>query len=129
MATTSECPMESDRSGCRCGAVNRGKPEVPVEWLKQTWRSRGLLKNIQLTISCCLVPCNLPNVVTISGSAMDVRLGKIGRSEQYISLVERASQSKAAGVFLPLPEGFASLRFNPFRAASAVNTAPEALHV
>jgi hypothetical protein len=137
MAATSECPLETKRvvigqvvicSGCCCGAVNRGKPEVPVDWLKQEWRSRGLLKNIQLTISCCLGPCDLPNVVRVSGSATDVWLGKISRSEQYISLVEWASQSKAAGAFLPLPEGFDSLRFNPFRAAPAVNTVPEALH-
>jgi hypothetical protein len=138
MAATSECALETKRvvigqvvicSGCCCGAVNRGKPEVPIDWLKQEWRSRGLLKNIQLTISCCLGPCDLPNVVRISGSATDVWLGKISRSEQYISLVEWASQSKAAGAFLPLPEGFDSLRFNPFRAAPAVNTVPEALHV
>jgi hypothetical protein len=137
MAPTSESPLETKRvvigqfvicSGCCCGAVSRGKPEVPVDWLKQEWRSRGRLKNIQLTISCCLGPCDPPNVVRISGSATDVWLGKISRSEQYISLVEWASQSKAAGAFLPLPERFDSLRFNPFRAAPAVITVPEALH-
>ena len=137
MAATSESPLETKRvvigqvvicSGCCCGAVGRGKPEVPVDWLKQEWRSRGLLKNIQPTISCCLGPCDLPNVVRISGSGTDVWLGKISRSEQYVSLVEWASQSKAAGAFLPLPERFDSLRFNPFRAAPAVNTVPEALH-
>ncbi len=56
-------------SGCCCGAVGRGKPEVPLDWLKQEWRSRGLLKNIQLTVSGCLGPCDLPNVVRISGPA------------------------------------------------------------
>lgn len=50
-------------SGCYCGAVNRDKPEVPVDWLKRDWRSRGLLKNIQLTISGCLGPCGLHNGV------------------------------------------------------------------
>ena len=39
--------------GCCCGDVTRDKPEVPVEWLKQEWRMRGLLKNIQLSISGC----------------------------------------------------------------------------
>lgn len=133
-----ECPLKTKRmvigqivicSGCCCGAVNRSKPEVPVDWLKQEWRSRGLLKNIQLTISCCLGPCDLPNVVRITGPASDVWLGNINRLEQYISLVEWASQSKAEGAFLPLPGGFDSLRFNPFRADAAVNTVLEALHV
>ncbi|SPF38029.1 hypothetical protein SBA4_2120011 [Candidatus Sulfopaludibacter sp. SbA4] len=41
--------------GCCCGQTDRGKPAVPVEWLKTEWRQRGLLKNIQLTISGCLM--------------------------------------------------------------------------
>ncbi len=102
-------------SGCCCGATNKGKPEVPVDWLKREWRSRGLLKNIQLTISGCLGPCDLPNVVRISGSATEVWLGAINRFEQYGELVEWAAMSKATGAFLPLPDGFDSLRFNPFR--------------
>ena len=39
---------------------------MPVEWLKTEWRRRGLLKNIQLTISGCLGPCDVPNVVLIA---------------------------------------------------------------
>jgi len=101
-------------SGCCCGAVDRGKPEVPVDWLKQEWRSRGLLKNIQLTISRCLGPCDLPNVVRISGHSTEVWLGNVSRFEQYVSLVDWAAESKSAGALLPLPEGFDSLRFNPF---------------
>jgi cobaltochelatase CobN len=102
-------------SGCCCGAVNRGKPEVPVEWLKQEWRSRGLLKNIQLTISCCLGPCDLPNVVKISAASVEIWLGNINRAEQYMSLVEWAERSKTAGNFIPLPDHFDQLRFDPFR--------------
>src|SRR6266436_3734598 len=48
--------------GCCCGAVERGRPEVPDEWLKTEWRRRGLLKRLQLTISGCLGPCDVPNV-------------------------------------------------------------------
>jgi hypothetical protein len=54
-------------SGCWCGAAGRGKPEVPVEWLKSESRSHGLLKNAQLTISCCLGPCDPTNVVKVAG--------------------------------------------------------------
>jgi hypothetical protein len=102
-------------SGCCCGAVGRGKPEVPLDWLKQEWRNRGLLKNIQLTVSGCLGPCDLPNVVRISGPSAEIWIGNIDRREQYAGLVEWASESKAAGVLLPLPDGFDCLRFNPFR--------------
>ena len=48
--------------GCCCGATQNGRPEVPVEWLKEEWRKRRLLKRFQLSISGCLGPCDLPNV-------------------------------------------------------------------
>jgi hypothetical protein len=51
--------------GCCCGNTENGRPPVPVEWLKKEWRSRGLLKRVQLTISGCPGPCDVPNVVTI----------------------------------------------------------------
>lgn len=105
-------------SGCCCGAVNRGKPAVPVDWLKQEWRSRGLLKNVQLTISNCLGPCDLPNVVKLSVVGDETWLGQVEHFHQYEALVEWASKSMAAGSCLPLPEAFHRLRFSPFRPAS-----------
>ncbi len=101
-------------SGCCCGVVSRGKPDVPVEWLKREWRSRGLLKNIQLTISCCLGPCDLTNVVKVSGPNTEVWLGRLDQFDQYSGLVDWATQSKEAGTLVPLPEGFDQFRFNPF---------------
>jgi cobaltochelatase CobN len=102
-------------SGCCCGAVSRGKPEVPVDWLKQEWKSRGLLKNIQLSISGCLGPCDLPNVVKISAPGFEAWLGQIQRPDQYSSLVKWACESKAIGWLLPLPDEFEKQRFDPFR--------------
>jgi cobaltochelatase CobN len=32
--------------GCCCGATHKDRPAVPVEWLKDEWRKRGLLKRI-----------------------------------------------------------------------------------
>ena len=121
--TTVECPVTTKRmvmgqvlvcSGCCCGAVSRGKPEVPVEWLKQEWRSRGLRKNIQLTISCCLGPCDVTNVVRISGPATEMWLGRIDRFELYSIIIDWAAESKERGALLPLPPDFARFRFNPF---------------
>lgn len=109
-------------SGCCCGAVGRGKPAVPVDWLKQEWRSRGLLKKLQLTISCCLGPCDLPNVVRISAAGTDTWLGRLERFSQYGALVEWASGSVAAGSCLPLPEEFDCLRFSPFLPVAILNT-------
>jgi hypothetical protein len=104
-------------SGCCCGAVDRGKPEVPVEWLKAEWRNRGLKKRLQLTIAGCLGPCDLTNVVRISDQSGDVWLGGIDRFQHYSELADWASRSSNAGTLLPLPAQFEELRFTPFRGA------------
>ncbi len=101
--------------GCCCGDVSRGKPEVPVDWIKQEWRNRGLLKNIQLSICGCLGPCDLTNVVKISSAEGDIWIGNIEHWRQYRVLVDWASQSKMSCRLLPLPKEFDELRFDPFR--------------
>jgi cobaltochelatase CobN len=101
-------------SGCCCGAVHRGKPEVPVEWLKHEWKNRGLMKVLQLTIAGCMGPCDVNNVVRISGPAEDIWLGSVDCFQLYASLADWASESRAAGILLPLPSEFSELRFSPF---------------
>jgi cobaltochelatase CobN len=101
--------------GCCCGAVQKGNPEVPVEWIKDEWKKRALKKSIQLTISGCLGPCDLSNVITISDASGSVWLGNIRNMNQYQALLDWASQCKVAGDLLPLPEELAASRFDPFR--------------
>jgi hypothetical protein len=101
--------------GCCCGNTANGRPAVPVDWLKTEWRARGLLKRVQLSISGCLGPCDLPNVVTISNEGGTCWLGGITEFEQYRTLVEWASRSRDAGELLPLPKEFLQKTLNPFR--------------
>jgi len=58
--------------GCCCGATQKDRPEVPVEWLKDDWRKRGLLKRFQLTVSGCVGPCDVPNVVVVNSEAFSM---------------------------------------------------------
>ncbi len=101
--------------GCCCGQTDRGKPAVPVEWLKSEWRRRGLLKNMQLSISGCLGPCDLPNVVRIDTPEERIWLGNVERDEQYRELLDWAARSKTAGRCLPLPQGLRGHTLDPFR--------------
>src|SRR6516162_7823849 len=101
--------------GCCCGAVQKGNPEVPVEWMKDEWKKRGLKRSIQLTISGCLGPCDLSNVITISDASGSVWLGNIEHMHQYQALVDWASQLKDAGILLTLPDELATSQFDPFR--------------
>jgi hypothetical protein len=56
-------------NGCCCGATQKDRPDVPGEWLKDEWRKRGLLKRFQLTVSGCVGPCDVPNVVVVNSEA------------------------------------------------------------
>ena len=118
-----DCPLKTKRlvvgqiticRGCCCGNVERGLPEVPVEWLKSEWRKRGLLKRVQLTISGCVGPCDVPNVVVITTSSGTEWLGNIVRFDQYRSLVEWAVRCRDAGEMLALPREFQECRISPF---------------
>jgi len=101
--------------GCCCGNTENGRPPVPVEWLKKEWRARGLLKRVQLSISGCLGPCDVPNVVTISNEGGTLWLGQISEFQQYRALVDWASRCKDAGELVPLPEEFRRHTLHPFR--------------
>jgi cobaltochelatase CobN len=92
---------------------------VPVDWIKKEWKERGLKKSIQLTISGCLGPCDLPNVVSISSKEETVWLGTLCRFQDYAVLVEWASASGRAGRLLPLPEELTEFQFSPFRAGDS----------
>jgi cobaltochelatase CobN len=83
--------------------VHKGKPEVPVEWMKDQWKKYGLKKSIQLTISGCLGPCDLTNVVTICSAELTVWLGGLREFAHYAALLQWAVASRDAGCPVPLP--------------------------
>jgi cobaltochelatase CobN len=73
------------------------------------------LKRIQLSISGCLGPCDVPNVVAISNENGTRWLGQITEFSQYRTLLEWAIASKDAGELLPLPDEFREHALHPFR--------------
>jgi len=79
------------------------------------------LKRVQLTISGCVGPCDVPNVVVITSSSGTEWLGNIDKVEQYRSLLEWAVRCRDAGEMLVLPSEFHRCRISPFvvRAQSA----------
>jgi hypothetical protein len=101
--------------GCCCGRVDKGKPPVPVERLKSAWKENKLLKHVQLTISGCLGPCDVPNVVKVSTAEGQAWIGRIEDPAEYELLIDWALRVRDAGRLLPLPGVFADRRFHPFR--------------
>lgn len=51
--------------GCCCGQVEKGFPAAPIEEFKREWKERGIRRRIHLTVSGCLGPCPLANVVLV----------------------------------------------------------------
>lgn len=103
--------------GCCCGRTDRGYSAVPKERLKTQWKARKLNRAIQLTISGCLGPCDLANVVWLIGSAGEtIWLGQIAESTQYDELVEWATRCQVAQAFLPVPDCLTPHHFSRFDA-------------
>lgn len=102
-------------NGCCCGHAEKGHPAVPVEWLKNEWKCRGLLKRVHLSISGCLGPCDVPNVVMITGAKGVQWLARINQQRQYEMLADWAEQSRAAGRLIPLPREFDMHRLAAFQ--------------
>jgi predicted metal-binding protein len=107
-------------SGCCCGRTEKGRPPVPLDWLKSEWKHRKLLKSVQLTISGCLGPCDLANVVCITSPAGSTWLGNITAQEAYDALVNWVQASADAGVLLPLPETLTPHLFDPYETTALV---------
>jgi len=100
---------------CCCGATHKDRPEVPVEWLKAEWRKRGLLKRFQLTVSGCVGPCDVANIVVVNSEAGSRWLGRITHLDQYRSLIECAVRSVDARHLLELPREFKDHQIEPWR--------------
>ena len=100
--------------------MQKGNPEVPVGWMKDEWRKGGLKRSIQLTISGCLGPCDLPNVVSVASAEQTVWLGRFRELANYAALLEWALASRAVGCTLPLSRELSELRFDPFRRTDSV---------
>jgi predicted metal-binding protein len=103
--------------GCCCGKTERGLPDVPVDRIKAAWKADKLNKVIQLTISGCLGPCDLPNVAVLLTPEGATWLGNLAGDAHYDTLIEWARASALAGSPLTLPEGLEAYRFERFRAA------------
>ena len=100
--------------GCCCGRTDRGFKPVPCDWIKQQWKEQKLSKTIDLTITGCLGPCDLANVVCIISSRDTQWLGGLQENWEYGLLLDWAKASRDAGVLIELPPELDCHRFRRF---------------
>jgi (2Fe-2S) ferredoxin len=112
--------------GCCCGNTENGRPPVPVDWLKKEWRAKGLLKRVQLTISGCLGPCDLPNVVTISNESGTQWFGEITEFEHIGRLLTGPLGPEMRVNSCPFQENLSDILSIHFASKNARGRAPGA---
>ncbi|HEX8202682.1 MAG TPA: (2Fe-2S) ferredoxin domain-containing protein [Isosphaeraceae bacterium] len=100
--------------GCCCGRTDRGLPAVPVERIKAAWKAEKLNRAVQLTISGCLGPCDLPNVAVVVSASGTTWFGRLDGDGHYDALIAWARAGLAEGAVGAEPEGWAELRFERF---------------
>ena len=104
--------------GCCCGRVDRGFPPVPVERIKEVWKREKLNRTVQLTISGCLGPCDMANVILVMTAAGTEWFGGIEDEGVFTEVIDWARACHAACAVLPLPAALERHRFHRFAAAS-----------
>ena len=102
--------------GCCCGRTDKGFPPFPRDWIKQQWKREKLNKSVQLTISGCVGPCDLANVVCVISPKGMRWFGGLQEQRQYDLLLDWARASRDAGVLLELPPELNRHRFERFAA-------------
>jgi len=66
-------------NGCCCGRTEKGFPPLALDEFKRQWKRRGLRRRFHLTISGCLGPCPLANVVLLQFRGQSMWFHSINR--------------------------------------------------
>ena len=106
--------------GCCCGNVERGFPEVPLDAFKSQWKARGIRHRVHLTISGCLGPCSVANVVLLILYGRILWLHSIDSPHQVTAIYDHVEQSLTVKECLPLDESLARYEFDRFSFGPAV---------
>ena len=101
--------------GCCCGRTDRGNPAVPVEFYKEEYARRGIRKHVQLTMSGCIGPCPMLNVVQVVFDGRPVWFQSINTKDQVIEIYDYIDGMLAADAYLPPPPQLSSFVFNYYR--------------
>lgn len=101
--------------GCCCGRPDRGFPGWPRDFVKARWKELKLNNTIQLTISGCLGPCDVANVVCMMpANGPCTWLGGLSNALQYELLVTWAESCQRKQQLLNLPSELDPHRFTRF---------------
>jgi len=101
-------------NGCCCGRTDKGFPALPLEDFKTQWKKRGIRRRLHLTISGCLGPCPLANVVLLQFRGHSMWFHSINRDDDVNLIYDYVEQMLLAETVLDPPGDLASRQFERY---------------
>jgi nitrile hydratase accessory protein len=100
--------------GCCCGRTEKGFPALPLDDFKQQWKKRGLRRRFHLTISGCLGPCPLANVVLLQFRGRFMWFHSINDVQDVTLIYDFVEQLLQEGAGAKIPDGLADREFQRY---------------
>jgi cobaltochelatase CobN len=94
--------------------VDKGFPPLPLDEFKRQWKERGIRRRFHLTISGCLGPCPLANVILIQFLGRSVWLHSINHPEDVDLVYAYVEQMLLADAYLDPPAALAQRHFQRY---------------
>ncbi len=101
-------------NGCCCGRTDKGFPALPLEDFKQQWKKRGFRRRFHLTISGCLGPCPLANVVLLQFRGRSLWFHSINQAEDVDLIYNYVEQLLQGETSAAVPAGLAGRQFQRY---------------
>lgn len=111
-------------NGCCCGRTDKGFPALPLDEFKQQWKKRGIRRRIHLTISGCLGPCPLANVVLLQFHGKCMWFHSINNPEDVDLIYNYVEAMLLAETVLDPPYSLAARLFDRYAAPSTRERSP-----
>ena len=105
-------------NGCCCGRTEKGFPELALEEFKSQWKRRGIRRRFHLTISGCLGPCPLANVVLLQFHGRSTWFHSINQAADVDLIYDYVENMLLAGTVLAPPDALAARIFERYLTTS-----------
>ena len=100
--------------GCCCGRTDKGFPALPLDAFKQQWKARGIRRRFHLTVTGCLGPCPLANVVLLVFRGHSLWLHSINQAGDVDAIYDYVERMLVAEQYLDPPPVLASRAFTRY---------------
>jgi cobaltochelatase CobN len=110
--------------GCCCGRTEKGFPALPLEEFKRQWKERGIRRRFHLTISGCLGPCPLANVILIQFLGQSIWLHSINSAEDVTLIYDYVERMLRVESYIDPPAELAGRRFQRYLVVGQAGSLP-----